>query len=530
MEGDCSFAPCGPGCGFIGVVDLFATKTIASRRGGYIPPRMASSLAWLLPYAPFIGQALFAACLALGAALVTGGLFGVPRARAPVCSACGHGIASSSTAADVPCAECGRDLRGPRAIRYFETRRRGWLIVGGLLTAASSLLVIVALRLVMMLVNTGAHTLIGAQTPAADLAAIIIRTNEDNPDIVRQAVEESARRLATGAMDAEGRLAIVRAILDRRPESPQSYVSPEQDHLIRSAHADGVITNDAFVAYLQARVGVPTIDLPSHVRVPARRFLAIDTAYASQLIAERRLQEAIFTPDGATGQGTPIPVPIVDHADQPLAIVPPNGHAFLRFPDNPAKGTLTLTIEENFLLPGLPPAAPTATSIAVAARRVSMPLQCEPTSAPTWIGLESPAARREEVRRACSVRAVAIDDDAEGRTRSVRIDAHLGPVEGLTLAFDIVVQIGEREVVAGRRIVHRKDGSTRSSGALPGMPSLPITSEPLPARVSVLFRPVPAAAEDLPGVTAIWGETITVDDVPLERSIAPQPSAEGARP
>jgi hypothetical protein len=486
---------------------------------------MLRLMVWLIPFVPIIGMAAFAACLCCGAAIAAGGFIGSPRARAPVCAGCGHGIAASAESLAAPCPECGSDLGERRAIRYFELRRRPFRIVAGLAVAAFSFIVIVGVRLTMMLVT--APPGVGAATPAASLAAIIKRAGPEDVDQPRLAAEEAARRLAAGSLGVEDRRAIVQAILDRPAPSPEFYVSVEQDELVRSAHADGLITHEALIMYLRARSGEPRIDIPARVRVPSRRFLALESTNASQLLVERRLKEAMFVPAGDVGQN-PLPIPIVNHQDEPLAIVPPGSHAFLRLPANPATGTLTLTIEESYRLPSVPPAPPSVTTIAVADRVVRRPLRFEAMDAPTWIALASPADRREEVRRACRIRAVAIDDDASGTERVVRVDADLGSVEGLTLAFDIVVVVGDQEVVAARRVMHRLDGTTRSAMSWPGKPTLPASTVPLPNRVSVRFRPNPALAEDIPGVTAVWGETITLDGVQLESSTASRTASKPA--
>ncbi len=494
---------------------------------------MTSSLAWLIPIAPYLAIALFAACLVCGSAIAASGVFGRPRARAPVCAACGHGIAQTATGADAPCAECGCDLSGPSSIRYFEVRRAPRRIAAGVAVAASSMLVLLAVHFVVMLATAAPG--IGANTPAAELAAIVASPaaapDGPNAEFARRAVEEAARRRTAGLLDAEARLVIARAILARPSARPEAFVSAEQDAFVSAARDDGLISDAELIAYLQSRVGEPTIDLPARIRVPARRFMSIAATQATYLAVDRRLKEAVF----ATAAGE-TPIPMVDHEDRPLTTVLAGTHAFLRFPETlasapPSNGELILTIEESFSLPSAMAAGLAGPTLAVAERRVRRPLMCVAMDAPTWIGMASPQDRREEVRWACVVQAVAIDDDALGQSRGVRADFTLLPVEGLALAFDIVVRVGDEEVLVGRRVTHRMGGATRSTqgwvGVWAGAPTLPNSATPLPAGVTVLFRPNPGLAEDFPGVTDIWGETITIEGVPL-RSLG-QPSAGSAK-
>ncbi len=486
---------------------------------------------WFLPLITVAGLTLFAACLAVGAAVIAGGWFGTARPRSPLCGGCGHGIALVPNAAARACQECGRDLRGPGAIRYFARKRDVRRILRGIAIGACSVLVVIATQVIArfgMSIPT-----VGATTPTADLVAILagegVGRDGQNTDMFRMAAEESARRLAAGALAADERLSVVRAILARPHLAPTTYVAIEQDELIRAAHADGLITREEFVGYLQGRVGPPNLDMPGRVRVPTRRFIALSSEVATHLAVDRALKGATFLPAGGGDQAA-IAIPVVDHSDRELTIVAPGNHAFLKLPAMQAAGTLTLTIEETFRLPSVA-ATPTATPIAIADRHCSVPLGLEPFEAPTWIGVASPADQRDAVRQACMIRAVAIDDDATGSERSVRVDCELGAVEGLALAFDIVVVVGDREIVVAQRTIHRHNGSTRSSMSWPGRPTLPVSADPLPPRVTVRFRPNPSLAEEFPGVTEVWGETITIEGVPLSSSVnAPAPASAGGQP
>lgn len=468
--------------------------------------------------------ALFLAFFTTGGVLIIAGFIGRPVATAPVCARCGHGVAVRPSAEGPlgrplgACPECGASLDGEDGVRHFRRLRVTKRIAAGIGLCILAFGVPIASRI--LLVSTVGLSGVGPTSSVQEIADIIASRNGSE----YFAFEEIARRAQTSNLsDAE-----FRTILDgmrRREATLQSgrFIQPTEAQVLLSALARGLVDADELMSLIAQGLPEPRLELPSTIRGPHSR---------TQMGGERQnlgafdrdlLLEAIAV------DGTPIP--LTDSNGAPYTTPSLGTFVAYGFQQPPGDYRLTVTFREEFQSSS-PTLARTGNQPPPLSRRVviEQPLRIVAGDAPTWIELASPPDRRAAVLAACEVRAVAIDPDAGGSACTVRTDYTIRPVPELAIAFEVIVLLGDREIRTATHVV-RQTGGTTFTWPMRGYEeaTIPLPRESLPSTVTVVLRPRPSAAESLVGISAIWGETITFERVPVHSTAVPVAKGEETR-
>jgi predicted RNA-binding Zn-ribbon protein involved in translation (DUF1610 family) len=464
----------------------------------------------------FIGLPLFAIVMAIAAWVIVEGIVGRAVPVVPCCAKCGHGVALVASAVDVPCAECGSDLARPEAIRYFRRRWRPGRVVVGIAAGFAAF----ALPVIIQFMVARPMNIASASTSMKELTTTI--ATDDSLNFM--AINEAIRREAAGELSDADRRSILDAIVARHERvGENSFLSNETEFL---AAVDGrtPLADEVLAGYLRPHFEVPSIGLPETIRVPFD--LSIPAPYtSSQHLVSRDMAILSIEVDGTTlpmrdGNGAILP-----RFDATLG----GGYGQIRLDGPPGPHRLRITFEETFrLAPRGATSLPTNQPPRLVIKRVmESPLTYARPDDPTWLALETPPNRAAEVERACSAEAIAIDATADGTMASIRIESEVRGVSELTLAFEVLVVIEDKEYPVAHHVVSARGTTTTSWDGYPGDRSMPLPKSPLPRTTTVIFRPKPTIAESLVGVDRIWGGEVRREGIPIITDLPREAAAKG---
>lgn len=428
----------------------------------------------------------------LGAILLAIGLRGRLRRIAPRCRRCRHLLRPEG---DV-CPECGLSRAEADAVRHFVRRPSIAAILVGLALLQADRVVAYASRLreaISPAAATQARTL---RTPriasdeelladferrgleaGAALDTLLARSPSYGDETLRRLVVATVEAIERGDRDARGRAGL----------------SLELATLLADARARGV-DGDALHRIANALLGAPFPTLPGRVRAGALPPISHGGRETAGSLT-RRSELLRLRVDG-------VDVPI-ERRDAGTAIVrldfAPGRHEI----DAEFSSELRL-----FLADGTSPAV-------AATDRTRRAVEVFAAHEPTWIGLATPDAAREEVADACSASVVAIDRLEDGAV-ALRSDLEIARVASTALAFRAILVIGAVEIPLGE-----EPRATRRPALV-----LPVDPAPGATRGVIRLVPAPELAEGRTGVETIWGESI---ERPVEIVRDSAPAARPAR-
>ncbi len=454
-----------------------------------------------------IATSLLATFLATGVAIAFGGVIGRPIAITPCCSRCRHGVALSLQSLRAPCPECGGNLAAADGIRYFRTVRQPWRIGLGIAVALLAFAVPVAFQALLMRSSPS----VSAATSSPDLAALIAK--RDAIDFF--ALSEAHRRLVAGALADADLATLARAVITARASDRSGFVQASEVQIVVAADGRKLLGEDELLAFFRSLAEPPTLSLPQRIRVP--HDLVFPSWPPSQNDAVRRDLDLVGLRLDETD------LTILDNSNnQPISRVAFGVFARVTVAGPPGEHHIHATFEESYGVASNPTPRMKTT------RAIDLPIEIVADGAPTWIGTESPAARRADVDAACNAIAVALDADASGTQCSIRVNYRLFPVASLSFGFDILVLLDGVEYPVARHVIGWAGGTLTEWPATLGERTMPMPTGSIPREATVIFRPNPGLLETVAGVERIWGEEVRREHVPVVTTLGRAPSASPA--
>lgn len=463
----------------------------------------------LLP--TLIASATVALLLTWGVSMIVGAAIGAAVPTAPACSRCGHAIPPLPGQALGRCQECGADLAARDMVRYFRRRRQGGRIARGVAVVIATLVgVPIIVRILMM---ASSPNVSGPSTSQEQLVADL-RTGAQ---VNLFAATEAGRRAQSGTLSDVDLRALLDAARAGRAAQEILFVQPDEVTLIAAAVARGMLDGEALGAELDTLFDPLRFDLPTTVRPPRQVSLSVPHTMTAGGV-QRTLSLEGMTLDGTA-------VPLSDYNGASGGPIAGGSGCFVTLDGAPGDHTLVATVREQFLSSGggapLPPTTVT--------RTWSTTIRMVDPNGPTWIRLDAPERRRAEVASAFRVLRVAVDPPIGGGAEGpcvVRAETAFDDVPEMTVAFDVVVRLGEVECIVGQHLVQRTP-STISTWGGPVQSASCVLPRPLPTEATVILRPNPALAEVMHQVDSVWGEEVRIEHVPVVTLPAP---AQGGRP
>jgi hypothetical protein len=442
----------------------------------------------------------YACLLAFGGRVLVLAIAGRTEAVPPSCMRCGHRI-DRSLARPTRCGECGSDLAADDAIRLFRRRPRtamlGLFLAAMVVAACTPFLIAFVFRAVRAPAAAALTTL--STTELAER----IRTKDGDDWQMRQ---EALRRGTAATTSDEDLGLLASAYIAWRADHPDGYRDAGESDLIVLADQRGLVDDAAIGAYIAEAFERPKLSLPDTVRSghelligdPGRIGLG-NLAHSAVLVE--------LTLDGR-------PLPLSDGGRNPIERVAPNGVGRAVLEAEPGRRVLKAVYEESLFIAASGNAGAFATPRVVRRTIDERTIHVVARDAPTWIATSAPSDRRAEVERAVRANRVAIDPVDGASLCALRVDVGVGPVDGIALAFSVVVVLDGIEHPIGRLV---QADTQRLHWERPLFFALPIDCPTRPPRTArVVFRPDPAIVESMRGIDTVWGETIEFDEVPVE--------------
>ncbi|QYK47648.1 MAG: hypothetical protein KF838_12750 [Phycisphaeraceae bacterium] len=421
------------------------------------------------------------------------------------------------------CPECGTELTGNtrrarRAVINGERRKRWRLFALGLVLLLSGLTTGFWLSYKPL-----AKFPWTTWMPDWVLAAMI-----DSPHSTRGATvgREIMLRLQNNRFSASSTDRTISSILAAQAD-PNVLWSPVMGDIVERARANGVVSDDAMSAYIQ------------------RSFTA--TARVRPRVGkDERLAWETVVMFGRTGNGlgharAGKPEFVLNLKSSKHALVMPGGSyrelsdggSWSRFVSNsstsntgafehglpPGRHEITFLVRlsghENMdtHLTNSPPAA-------IYVQDVEIPIAFEVVDS-TQIAGSVDESQREAVERAFVVSLLEIKPDPpeaargnqEGIDERIRlhIDARSPP---LPYAFEVTMRLGERAIPMGRMVGDAMKGHI-IHGLFDADPLMSPIHEPLPPLATIILTPNPDLAKHRVDIAEIWGDSITIKDVPI---------------
>ena len=456
----------------------------------------------------------------VGLVLLVRGWRGVPSLSEPRCAKCGYDLRGAGAAPPAVCSECGADLAKPGAVRWGDYRRQPKLLWAG-----GALLVLPAVLITAALMTKASGVSTARRATNRQLIASLSKTanqpwdwqelerrhgrGELSPAEVAQAVDQLIASL-TGPGAGAG------------PSSVRGPL-PWSRQFLQRAVASGDVTKEQYLRLARAYYGTqPAVSYSPLVREGAPLVLKLEYGGAWNLPDAQFVKavRAIKSPDGSE-------LPAVALHDHPAATgrVPPNPD-FLS-----ATGVWPVEVKVTH---GLPPGEHTLTVVVDAAvlKEGSVPraVQDKPGQAAAWpkglarwtaevpvkvtvvppggatVALVTDPARNPA--RGVTIKGVRVTRAEKKKRLAVEVDFGRPPVP---VSVDVVAKVGGREHTVGSYVVtSTQTTSTEHAAELESLP-------PDVKRVDVVLRPNPRHAENVPGITEIWGGEIERQGVLLER-------------
>ncbi|MBX3360451.1 MAG: hypothetical protein KF912_10235 [Phycisphaeraceae bacterium] len=464
--------------------------------------------------------------------LVIGGIFFIRaglRGRRindhPICRKCRFdlvGLGADSAHPD-RCPECGTDLTGitrraRRAVINGERRKRWPILALGLALLLSGL-------------TTGFWL---SYKPLAKfpwttwMPDWVLAEMIDSPHSTRGATvgREIMLRLQNNRFSASSTDRTISSILAAQAD-PNVLWSPVMGDIVELARAHGLVSDDAMSAYIQ------------------RSFTAI-ARVRPRVGRDERLAWETVVMFGRAGNGLGHardgkPEFVLNLKSSKHAVVMPdgsnrdisNGGSWSRFMSNSSTSNtgafkhglplgrheltflVRLSGHENMdtHLTNSPPAA-------IYVQDIEIPITVEVVDSTQIVGTVD-ESKREEFERAFLVSLLDIKphppeaarDSQEGIDERIRlhIDARSPP---LPYAFEVTMRLGERAIPMGRMVGVAMKGHI-IHGLFEADPHMNPIREPLPPLATIILTPNPDLAKHRVDITEIWGDSITIENVPI---------------
>lgn len=437
----------------------------------------------------------------------------------PRCARCSQPVGIHEVTESRRCPECGHALDAPGGVRVFDRRWRPWLTIVGAFLAlfafAAPILLVLLLR-----AAPGAGAMPVSQRSTGELIAAA-RSQQSVFEL-----QELERRAAAGTLSDEELLAIVVALRTASSSADQRRAFPSAKQLLVIARRRGVLNDAEVVQLLDGWYSADEVlNMPRTVRDGS-----------TLTLRSQHWEDA--TPLQTTLSLISLEIGGVPQTVRSFAPLPTNGTdlrpgAAVTIAAEPPSQELRAIVRRTMRFePGtaVDPTAPGEGETPDGARSFTderifaFPIRVIAKDAPSFVKLESPEDREAEVRRACVVRAIAIDRDTSSGRCVIQADADLHPVPELHMAFDVILDLGGREVPLGWLTVRSKgDGSTMSRSLV--RTPLDACPDVIPSVAIVRFVPAPRRVEGDPRAEAIWGDAIEIPNVPIRSNLTPTGAA-----
>lgn len=457
--------------------------------------------------------ALLLPLLLAGVIVFTLGVRGRWQRCEPNCAKCSQRLGLHEVTESGRCPECGHALNEPGGVSFFTRRRRPVMIVLGAFLVVAAWFV-PALGMVPFRGTVSRATAALTQQPTS---ALILATASDDSVFEFQELDT---RSAAGTLSAAEVLAIVDNLKAATDAQSQRRIFPAAESILIRARASGMLDNDTALELFDAWVPVESlVSLPRTLRQQTNVTLGSESL---DLMPPITCSASVLS---ASLDGTPMKLNNFGQGEGDAINLERGG--MLEIAAQPGKHELRLRVRRTIRFDRsstvVPPIAgsvdPTASAATlVHEREVVIPIEVIADDAPSFIPLESPRSRREAVRRACIVRAAAIDRDSTTGRCHVRIDFQLDGVDGLQLAFDFFAVIDGDEIPLGWASARKNGGSSHSSHAV-NVGTLHECPADIPDTIAVRLKPAPRRVESETRPGPIWGEAIDIEHVPVRSNL-----------
>lgn len=451
----------------------------------------------------------------MGAILCIRGWIGVPVLSEPKCAKCRYDLRGYSGAPPTVCSECGADLTTPGAVRWGEYRRRPRLMWTG-----AAMLALPALAVAVSLVATARGVRLDRPLTNQGLIANLSKTANQPWDW-----QELERRHAAGRLSNEEAAQAVEKLIASLGATPGGAGQPLtwSGKFLTRADAAGAISDEQYLRLARAYYGVQ-----ADVRAPARarqgQWFLFAVNYGGHWdlpgVQFVKALRAVKLPDGRelpvihqydreAEQGEAKPdLDLLSHG----GVFPIDGKVKLDLP--PGEHELTFVVDAAALKEGSVPRV--AQDRPGQARRwppgrarwtVEVPVKVtvvESGQSPVEV-VNDPAL---DPRAGIKVKSARVTRKGQGR--QIVVELNFGRLQ-VPVSFDVFLRVAGQEYPAGWHVV----SADRSSGTQHArdVESLP----PDVTTLDVILRPNPKHAEGVAGADRVWGGTVTLTNVPLQR-------------
>ena len=452
----------------------------------------------------------------IGLVLLYRGWRGVPMLSYPRCARCKYDLRGFAQQTPTKCAECGADLTAPEAIRWGDYRKQPRMMWTG---AA-----MIALPLVL-----AAAAIV---TTAAGVRLDQIRTNKQIIASLPQTAnqpwdwQELDRRRASGLLGKEEMGQAIDqliASLNAQGGSGNQPLTWSQTFVENSLQA-GAVSDEQFLRLAKAYYGQPKITMSSRVRsgAPARFEIVFGGHWDLPGVEFVKALRSVKSKDGKSL----VAIADDDHQARHSGKKPDpdqlsatgswdlRGDVTIELP--PGEQTLTFTLEAGLLRsgtkpqiasgkPGQPrhwPKGPGRWTVDVPVTVTVVP----PNESP--IGLVTDPANDPQTA-GWSVKSARVTKTGDGSRLTVEFQRGRPPVP---VSFDVFARVSGAEHPMGWVVVGA-DRSVSGSHHVDFKPVLPADVK----TVDVILRPNPAHAEQVPGITEVWGKAFELKNIRLER-------------
>lgn len=453
----------------------------------------------------------------LGLGLLVRGWRGMPMLSEPRCAKCDYDLRGFAGRPPTVCTECGSDLARPHAIRWGKHQRRPRLMWAGAAMAGVPLLVIAA-------ISVGAFSRARLGQASRSNAAVIsaLSTTANQP----WDWQELQRRHAAGRLtDAEVAQAVEHLIASLAASpTPGGQPLHWAEAPLRQFDQSGAIADEQYVRLAQAFYGTkPTIHLGPSLRQGSTPRFRVDFGGPWNLpgVEAAKALRAVKTADGRALALAPEyddrPDAASSDADQFSAAGHGDLAGKLKLDLPPGEHTLTFVLDAGVLKEGtLPeivqgrpgqarhwPQTRARWTMEVPVKVTVVPPDQSPIELVNDPLLDPQKAGGIKVKRAGVIRT--------GMGPRLKVELEVGRLT-VPISFDVIVKVAGEEIRIGRH-VSSGDGRSWTTELAHTFTALP----PEVRALDVTLRPNPAHAEELPGIGRIWGGTIELRNVPLQR-------------
>jgi hypothetical protein len=455
----------------------------------------------------------------VGLAVFVRGWHGVPTLSEPCCAKCGYDLRGFAGAPPTVCNECGSDLTRARAIRWGKHQRRPRMMWAGAALCALPLLAIATMAL-------GGRSLARrpAQASRSNAALISALKNTANQPWDWQEIEQrhAAGRLSNAeAGEALDHLIASLATLPTPGQQPLSWARP----VVEQFDGAGAITDEQFLRLAQAFYGNrPTVRLGPAVREKSTPRFSVEFAGPWDLPGVQNVKalRQVKTPDGRTVELAPeydFGAPGEDLRD-PDQFSAQGSNALggrLKLDLPPGEHTLTFVVDAGVLREGTAPQIlqnrpGQAAHWPRPRARWTMEVPVKLTVVPAGqspVELVNDAALDPQKSGVLRVKRAAVIRTGKGPRLRMELDVSRVPVP---VSFDVFVKVAGEEVAVGHHVTNHEGHSWTGELAHTFAALAPEVQS-----FDVSLRPNPAHAEALPGIGRIWGGTVELKNVPLQR-------------